>query len=167
MNGHCCIVGLKMVFEVRISIRHVMANRTLWQWSWRQKILFSVVSLRLHRIRAIHSTLTTRSRVLFSVLKIPATVIRDLFLLWSHHRRSIVILHMGQHSGVTMIFMSLMAAMRTQAVTQILDIRIGMTRGWVVIRCSLASIISKWRKLKSSQSRSKRQSAIIRFAKPK
>jgi hypothetical protein len=43
--------------------------------------------------------------------------------------RSVAILHLGRDSEMALIFMSLIAAMRTQAVTQALDMGIGMTRG--------------------------------------
>jgi hypothetical protein len=63
----------------------------------------------------------------------------------------------------TMFFISLLIAMKTQSVTHALEIHIGMTRGWMVIKCSLANNVSKWRRLKFSQSLSKFQSNIILF----
>jgi hypothetical protein len=115
----------------------------------------------------IDGKLTTRSKAFFSVLKIHRIVLHDLFLLWTQHMRSIDILHVGRLLEVTMIFMLLIVAMRTQAVTQALDIRIEMAQGWMALKCSLANTNSKWRKLKFSQSLSKLQSQIILFAKPK
>jgi hypothetical protein len=94
-------------------------------------------------------------RVFFSVLKMRGTMNRDLFLPSTRGRRSVAILRMDQALEVAMIFMLLLTAMRTQAVTLPLEIRIGMTQGWTAVKCSPVNSISKWKKLKCLQSLSK------------